>query len=332
MPGVLEPAQPARKALSVAVQYKGMGPWELPGTHHDPDRVRKVLQDLYHYEDITILMDDDSGLYEKPTRKNILKAMRNLVRDAKPGDRLVFTFSGHGAQVPNLDGTEEDGFDEVIFPMDVVINDDGTYENYIIDDDIHEILVNHLPPGTHFMMVFDCCHSGTAADLPYNNDGECPISPTTSPLTSTVKTRAIRESGTQSTEHTHSVEHDLDNNTIDEKATSSPTNKLSSRTRISDYDQYPDVTSWSACTDAECTFEARSGGLFIRAFTEALKKNPYPQYGELLRAVTRELAALAAHANAKRSTNSQHEPYVLPSPQLGANHPMLEVYTHMLAI
>jgi hypothetical protein len=53
--------------------------------------------------------------------------------------------------------------------------------------DLHKILVKHLPPGVRLTVVFDSCHSGTAMDLPYvYNESGCVDSPsmgtTTQPL------------------------------------------------------------------------------------------------------------------------------------------------------
>jgi hypothetical protein len=33
--------------------------------------------------------------------------------------------------------------------------------------DLFDILVKPLPKGAHLTCLFDCCHSGTALDLPY---------------------------------------------------------------------------------------------------------------------------------------------------------------------
>jgi hypothetical protein len=51
-----------------------------------------------------ILMDDDE--HTSPTKSNILKAYRNLIKRAKPGDAVFCHFSGHGGQVEDLDGDE----------------------------------------------------------------------------------------------------------------------------------------------------------------------------------------------------------------------------------
>ncbi|CAG8800660.1 14223_t:CDS:2, partial [Racocetra fulgida] len=49
---------------------------------------------------------------KRPTKANILNAMKWLVHDAQPND------SGHGGQEPDQDGDEVDGYDETIMPVD----------------------------------------------------------------------------------------------------------------------------------------------------------------------------------------------------------------------
>ena len=41
----------------------------------------------------------------------------------------------------------------------------------ITDDEIYEMLVHKLPAGVTLNIVMDCCHSGTACDLPWGWDG-----------------------------------------------------------------------------------------------------------------------------------------------------------------
>lgn len=69
--------------------------------------------------------------------------------------------AGHGGQTKDLDGDEEDGYDEVIYPVDF------RQVGHITDDEMHRILVKPLQPGTRLTAIFDSCHSGTALDLPY---------------------------------------------------------------------------------------------------------------------------------------------------------------------
>lgn len=115
----------------------------------------------YKNGDIVMLIDDTSNARQMPTKQNILDAMRWLVKDAQPHDALFFHYSGHGGQVPDKDGDEVDGLDEVIYPVDY------KKAGFIVDDEMHRIMVKTLPAGCRLTAIFDSCHSGTALDLPY---------------------------------------------------------------------------------------------------------------------------------------------------------------------
>jgi hypothetical protein len=69
--------------------------------------------------------------------------------------------SGHGGQTKDQDGDEDDGYDEVIYPVDF------KQAGHIVDDLMHDIMVKPLPPGCRLTAIFDSCHSGSALDLPY---------------------------------------------------------------------------------------------------------------------------------------------------------------------
>lgn len=116
---------------------------------------------------MVVLTDDQADPNYRPTKQNIVNAMRWLVGGAQPGDSLFFHFSGHGGQVKDRNGDEVDGMDDVIYPVD------HSNTGPLIDDEMHEIMLRYLPPGVRFTAIFDCCHSGTGLDLPYvyNSDG-----------------------------------------------------------------------------------------------------------------------------------------------------------------
>ncbi|KAH7920516.1 hypothetical protein BV22DRAFT_1039793 [Leucogyrophana mollusca] len=151
-----------KKALCVGINYKGQRR-ELRGCLNDVRNVKRFLTSYWGYRDgdIVMLVDETENPRQMPTRKNILEAMRWLVKDAKPHDSLFFHYSGHGGQVPDEDGDETDGFDEVIYPVDY------KKAGVIVDDEMHRIMVKSLPMGCRLTAVFDSCHSGTALDLPY---------------------------------------------------------------------------------------------------------------------------------------------------------------------
>ncbi|KAH9947503.1 peptidase C14, caspase domain-containing protein [Amylocystis lapponica] len=322
MPGTIR--QPARKALSVGIRYEFLKPFdrELPGTQNDPHAIRDLLMNVYGYKDadIQLMIDDDSRKYTWPTRENILQAMRDLVAGAMSGDHFVFHFSGHGAQVPTSNPAEEDGLDEVIWPVDVILNPDtDQFSNYIVDDDIHDILVEHLPVGAHFVMIFDCCHSGSAADLPNCNGDECPPTPATTALTTTVKSVRMR-SGQEPMQHTHTIEHDVDASVVE-----TPNVIPASTKKIAEVGAYPDVTSWSACQDSQVTYELGGRGLFVKAFVKALRTNPTQTHAQLLRSVTRELANITAQVK-ERAPPQYTQDLCAPKPQLSGIERMDQIF------
>merc|ERR1711976_636101 len=111
-------------------------------------------------QDMYILVDDPSWKTQTPSKANIEAAFRWLASQATPGASLFFHYSGHGSKVPDKSGDEADGFDETIIPVDF------RQAGQIVDDDIYNMLVKPLPAGCRLTAVMDCCHSGTAMDLP----------------------------------------------------------------------------------------------------------------------------------------------------------------------
>lgn len=100
--------------------------------------------------DIRLLAD------KRATTANIKERLKWLVEGAKPGDHILFHYSGHGAQVPSRNAAGEvDKLDEVICPVDF----DWSDEHLVRDKDFHT-LFNSLPDGVHFVWISDSCHSG----------------------------------------------------------------------------------------------------------------------------------------------------------------------------
>ena len=152
------------KALFIGINYVGHNPGELRGCHNDVEKMKRfVIKQGYDESSMKVLMDD--GKSTPPTKQEILTALKWLVQGAKDGDSLFFHYSGHGTQVPDLNGDEKDGKDEAMVPLD--------YQKFpgaqgmIIDDDLLKELVVPLPEGVLLTAVMDCCHSGSILDLPY---------------------------------------------------------------------------------------------------------------------------------------------------------------------
>jgi len=149
-----------RRALLIGINYVGQK-GELRGCINDVRNIRSFLESTYRIDDICVLTDDSSDKSKLPTRANILSGFQWLRSGAKAGDSLILHYSGHGGSVKDEDGDEEDGKDETLVPLD--------YESagQIVDDEVHAVLVRGLPAGVRLTAVMDCCHSGSALDLPY---------------------------------------------------------------------------------------------------------------------------------------------------------------------
>lgn len=155
------------KALLVGINYRGTRN-QLGGCINDALNTKKRLLSEYPTAQIELLTDDTPN---KPTRSNILDNLKKLVNNCKPGDTLMFHYSGHGSQVQDIHGDAEDGLDETICPIDFMLPRTIKYrgktykvDSQILNNEIHSI-ISVIPKGVKFLMLSDSCHSGTIGDL-----------------------------------------------------------------------------------------------------------------------------------------------------------------------
>ena len=103
------------------------------------------------------------------TKNNILKAFDDLAARLRSGDVAYIHFSGHGQQVSDLNGDEEDGFDEAWIPFDAKKNYEvGVYEgnNHLIDDELNVIFTRlrvRVGAKGKIIVIADACHSGSGS-------------------------------------------------------------------------------------------------------------------------------------------------------------------------
>ncbi|KAI0703723.1 peptidase C14, caspase domain-containing protein [Cytidiella melzeri] len=316
--------QPVRKALCIAIQYSHLGDkgLELAHAHDDAQHVQNLLTEHFGYteQDITVLKDTDDPLQPRPTRDNIIQAMRDLVAGALSGDHLLCHASGHGSQILNLNHTEKDDLDEgilttfeslmlaydsaslpiVFWPVDIDIKNDGSVENYIMDDEIKNILIDGISPGVNLVLIFDCCHSGTMADLPHGHTDHTGMGP-----------RGQFYVGSKTIGHSVSVPDEpmtpLSTITVPEETQTSAPAKSTGH-----------VVCWSACRDAQKTYELPTrGGLFIQLLTKCISENPSQTHRELLHRTTKQLQGLLKTFNKwLKDRGDMH--LVTPRPQLSS--------------
>lgn len=112
---------------------------------------------------VTSLVDSQA------THEGITKALSELAKESKKGDVVYIHFSMHGQPFEDLNGDEEDGWDEALIPVDAeMLYAEGVYEgkNHLLDDEL-EVYLNDIRskigPDGHLYVILDACHSGTAS-------------------------------------------------------------------------------------------------------------------------------------------------------------------------
>ncbi|MFI8961898.1 caspase family protein [Streptomyces sp. NPDC053493] len=103
----------------------------------------------------TVLLTPDG------TVDRITSALRAAAERLGAGDILLFTYSGHGGQVPDVTGPDDepDRLDETLV----------FYDRQFLDDEVHQEFLR-FDDGVRIVTFFDCCHSGSSVELPGGGD------------------------------------------------------------------------------------------------------------------------------------------------------------------
>jgi hypothetical protein len=90
-------------------------------------------------------------LTAKAKRKALLDFLDGAAKELKAGDQLVLSYSGHGGQLPDRSGEEDDLQDETWCLHDGEVVDDELFVRWMA-----------FAPGVRIFVLSDSCHSGTA--------------------------------------------------------------------------------------------------------------------------------------------------------------------------
>lgn len=160
--------EPIKKSLLIGINYTG-SKHELRGCHSDAENMAEFLRYRGYEKENQVVLRDDLGGPAYPSRDNMLRAMSWLV--SKPGTMNFLHYSGHGGQ--ERDDNRSTGYDDTICPVDF------ESAGQINSATLHQVLVSALPPNSTLFVVLDCCHSGSAVELPYvyrtDDDGKISI-------------------------------------------------------------------------------------------------------------------------------------------------------------
>lgn len=164
-----EPAVVAPFSIAVARRYAlvcsiadylpaGKGGSDLPCLAGAADRMATLLSVGFgfHRDDITVVSDLDV------TVARLQKELLALAEKAGPDDVVLFYYTGHGGQVPDLSGDEADGWDEVLVTADArpdLITTQEQLDLYMTDDRLSALLSKFKTKNV--TLIFDSCHSGT---------------------------------------------------------------------------------------------------------------------------------------------------------------------------
>ena len=156
--GFTGPASAEQRALLVGVgQYQTPG-IDLPGIDLDIERVRDTLIRMgFKDSQIRTLRDGEA------TSTAVMRNFETWLKEGvQPQDRVVFYFSGHGSNIPDLNGDEKDGVDEVLVTHDMKrarVNGRATLTGVVPDDRLAQLIA--AIPSRNVWIVVDSCHSGT---------------------------------------------------------------------------------------------------------------------------------------------------------------------------
>ena len=126
---------------------------DLRGCINDVNNIFDLLTQVYSFEPAQIHQLID----EQVTKAAIQYEYNWLLNEAQAGDRLIFHFSGHGSYVPDDNGDETDGVDEITCLYDM---DFYNPESFMRDDE-WQAMIQRIPQDVNLTFILDNCHSGT---------------------------------------------------------------------------------------------------------------------------------------------------------------------------
>ncbi|KAK7895122.1 hypothetical protein LTR67_005861 [Exophiala xenobiotica] len=277
-----------RKSLLIGINYVG-SQHSLRGCHQDVTNMMDFLKFKGYSSDPQdqVIMRDDRDTDPRgpffPTGRNILAAMHWLI--SEPNTCNFLHYSGHGSQVKDPDGDRDSGFDDTIVPVDFESN------GQIDSDKLHRTLVSALPASSTLFVIFDCCHSGSAIELPYvyRSDADGNVT-----LMDNVKTgmgllheaSSLIHGGFTVDKLAQAKELFAGANTFFKQLQHSnePQEEgVGEENFVEDWkSEHRFVTMFSGCRDDQASADASIGGASVGAmswaFLETMKRNPNPTY------------------------------------------------------
>lgn len=236
------------------VDPAGYNGWSgvLAGCESDALAMQKIAK-AYGYSSQKMLLTADA------TSQAVCEAIGQAAQDLVSGDYLLLTYSGHGGQVPDTNGDEDDGQDETWV----------LYDRMLVDDELYSIW-SQFAAGVRIFVLSDSCHSGTVVRMLIQSRSRGPV---TSPKQDYYTALADMAKGTKATgfpqpnSRYKNVPGDVQANTWkDHEALYRTVQWVAGRPK--DRDVNASIVLISGCQDNQLSMDGDQNGLF----TEKLLK------------------------------------------------------------
>lgn len=150
-----------RRALVIGLGEQEDKNWTKINGDKDVPYVIEMLE-RSGYRDIVTLVN------RRATKAGIVSAFSVMAGKCQKGDVVYVHFSGHGQLVTDINGDEEDTWDESWIPYDAYLKygEQDKGEKHLIDDEINRLLSDisdKIGANGRLLVVVDACHSGDSS-------------------------------------------------------------------------------------------------------------------------------------------------------------------------
>ncbi|MBA2459211.1 MAG: caspase family protein [Gemmatimonadales bacterium] len=144
----------APKGLSLHIGLNHVDPSKYQDENGDPwdGELAGCINDARDMQAIAVAEGFRTTLFtdDQATSNEVIKTIARFATELTSGDILLLSYSGHGGQVPDVNGDDEDGQDETWCLFDRMVVDDELYN-----------LWSQFQAGVRVFVLSDSCHSGT---------------------------------------------------------------------------------------------------------------------------------------------------------------------------
>jgi hypothetical protein len=133
----------------------------LHGSVNDANAIRRLLISRFGFKSASI----DTIYNGNATRDNIIAGLKRKLDQCKPGDMMVFYYSGHGVWMKNSEEANDPvkkGMNQAMLTSDLY-NYDNNFKCFLRDFTLKKYFNLFVDKRVTLTAIFDCCFSGNLA-------------------------------------------------------------------------------------------------------------------------------------------------------------------------